>query len=312
MWKTVISLVLTLIIVPICTYVLDVPLTEAQKGILDILLAVYLVSATLCFVVSTLSKNYSQVDKIWSIIPIVYVWIVAWKTDFEPRVSLMALLVTLWGARLTYNFARRGGYSWKFWEGDEDYRWAELRVKKEFQGPWKWSAFNLFFISFYQMGLILLFTLPILKSTSGSELGLTDFVLACLFLILIAIEAIADQQQWTFQKEKYRQLEEGKVLKTPYDEGFVQNGLWSYVRHPNYAAEQVIWIVFYLFSVSATGIYINWSIAGCLLLLLLFKGSCDFSEGISERKYPSYKNYKNRVGRFLPKLRRQPREKVPV
>lgn len=29
----------------------------------------------------------------------------------------MAVLVTLWGARLTYNFARKGGYT-----GMEDYR----------------------------------------------------------------------------------------------------------------------------------------------------------------------------------------------
>lgn len=132
MWKTVISLVVTLIIIPICTYLLDVPITPEQREILDVLLAVYLVSALLCFVVSTISKNYSQVDKIWSVIPIAYVWIAAWKVDFEPRILLMALLVTLWGVRLTYNFARRGGYSWRFWEGDEDYRWAELRAKKEF------------------------------------------------------------------------------------------------------------------------------------------------------------------------------------
>lgn len=312
MWKTVIALVLTLIIIPICTYLLDVPITPEQREILDVLLAVYIVSALLCFVVSTISKNYSQVDKIWSVIPIAYVWIAAWKVDFEPRILLMALLVTLWGVRLTYNFARRGGYSWRFWEGDEDYRWAELRAKKEFQGAWKWTAFNLLFISLYQMGLILLFTLPILKSTGGSPLDLTDFILATLFIALIAIEAIADQQQWNFQKEKYRQLEAGIELEAPYDAGFVQNGLWSYMRHPNYAAEQAIWIVFYLFSVSATGIYINWSIAGCLLLLLLFKGSSDFSEGISERKYNAYKDYKKRVGRFLPKLGRKQEEKVPV
>ena len=312
MWKTVISLVVTLIIIPICTYLLDVPITPEQREILNVLLAVYVVSALLCFIVSTISKNYSQVDKIWSIIPIVYVWIVAWKVEFEPRILLMALLVTLWGIRLTYNFARRGGYSVRFWEGDEDYRWAELRAKQEFEGAWKWTAFNLLFISGYQMGLILLFTLPILKSTAGSPLDLTDFVLAILFTALIAVEAIADQQQWNFQKEKYRQLEAGIELEAPYDDGFVQNGLWSYVRHPNYAAEQAIWIVFYLFSVSATGIYINWSIAGCLLLLLLFKGSSDFSEGISERKYRAYKDYKSKVGRFLPKLGRKEGEKVPV
>jgi steroid 5-alpha reductase family enzyme len=36
-------------------------------------------------------------------------------------------LITVWGARLTFNFARKGGYSWKFWSGEEDYRWEEVR-----------------------------------------------------------------------------------------------------------------------------------------------------------------------------------------
>ena len=73
------------------------------------------------------------------------------------------------------------------------------------------------------------------------------------------------------------------------------------MRHPNYMAEQAIWITFYLFSVAATGSWLNWSIAGCLLLLVLFQGSSDFSESISAEKYPEYKAYQEKTGRFLPK-----------
>jgi steroid 5-alpha reductase family enzyme len=51
----------------------------------------------------------------------------------------------------------------------------------------------------------------------------------------------------------------------------------------------------------ATGEWMNWSIAGCVLLLILFKGSSDFSEEISSNKYPQYKAYKQNVGRFIPK-----------
>ncbi|MFM9074920.1 MAG: DUF1295 domain-containing protein, partial [Bacteroidota bacterium] len=76
--------------------------------------------------------------------------------------------------------------------------------------------------------------------------------------------------------------------------------LWSRVRHPNYAAEQAIWIVFYCFSIVATGEWLNWSVAGCILLVILFKGSSDFSEEISASKYPAYKDYQRRAGRFLP------------
>lgn len=300
MWRTVIFLIFTLIIVPILTFKFDVPLTELQQSTLKTLLCVYGIAAGLCFILSSATKNYSQVDKLWSIIPIPYVWIIAYNANFEPRIVLMAFLVSIWAVRLTYNFARRGGYSWKFWTGEEDYRWAVLRAKPEFQSQWKWLAFNLFFISGYQMALILFFTLPALKAMESSiPIGLLDYILAIFFVALVIIEYIADNQQYYYQEEKYRQKKIGKIANF-YKIGFTHTGLWAYMRHPNYSAEQAIWIVFYFFSVIATNIWLNWSIAGALLLVLLFKGSSDFSEEETEKKYPLYKKYIKEVGRFLP------------
>jgi len=300
MWRTVLFLIFTLIIVPILTFNFDVPLTELQQSTLKTLLGVYAIAAGVCFIVSSATKNYSQVDKLWSIIPIPYVWIIAYNTDFEPRILLMAFLVSIWAVRLTYNFARRGGYSWKIWTGEEDYRWAILRAKPEFQSQWKWSAFNFFFISAYQMALILFFTLPALKAMeSNIPIGIFDYTLAAIFVALVIMEYIADNQQYYYQEEKYRQKKIGKVADF-YKIGFTHTGLWAYMRHPNYSAEQAIWIVFYFFSVIATDIWLNWSIAGALLLVLLFKGSSDFSEEETEKKYPLYKKYIKEVGRFLP------------
>jgi len=302
MWKLVLLLIFTLIVVPILAFSFDDPLTLEQKAALMQIVSIYLIAALACFLISTISKNYSQVDKLWSLIPIVYVWVVCWNSGFESRMVLMSVLVTIWGLRLTYNFSRRGGYSLKFWEGEEDYRWAVVRSKPEFQAPWKWVAFNFFFISFYQMGLILLFTLPIVKSMDGSPLSWVDYLLAGIFILFVVLETIADQQQWTFQNEKYKQLKNGEKLSGMYEEGFLQKGLWGIVRHPNYSAELAIWIVFYLFSVAATGNWINWSIAGSLLLILLFFGSSNLSESISSGKYPDYKNYQKRVPRFVPSI----------
>ena len=285
---------------PILTFNFDVPLTELQQSTLKTLLCVYGIAAGICFIVSSASKNYSQVDKLWSIIPIPYVWIIAYNTDFEPRIVLMAFLVSIWAVRLTYNFARRGGYSWKIWTGEEDYRWAILRAKPEFQSQWKWSAFNLFFISAYQMALILFFTLPTLKAMeSNIPIGILDYNLATIFVALVIIEFIADNQQYYYQEEKYRQKKIGKVANF-YKIGFTHTGLWAYMRHPNYSAEQTLWIVFYFFSVIATNIWLNWSITGALLLVLLFKGSSDFSEEETEKKYPLYKKYIKEVSRFVP------------
>jgi len=300
MWKTALALIVTIIVIPILAFTMDEPLTDLQHEILITLLIIYLVAAALCFLVSAISGNYSQVDKLWSLIPLAYVWIVAVKSGYEPRLVMMALLVSAWGLRLSYNFSRRGGYSWKFWIGVEDYRWAVLQAKPEFQARWKWMLFNLFFISLYQMGLILLFTLPAVRSMDGLPLSWPDYLLAALIIFLIVIETIADQQQWNYHKEKIKAFAAGGEVPEKYKMGFVHTGLWGRMRHPNYAAEQAIWIVFYFFSVTATGNWINWSVMGAILLVLLFWGSSSFSESISAGKYPHYTEYKKRVSRFVP------------
>lgn len=300
MWKTVLALLVTIIVIPFVAFRFDDPLSALQSGTLIKLVIIYLLAALLCFIVSTLSKNYSQVDKLWSTIPLAYVWVIVWESGFEPRIVLMAVLVSIWGIRLSYNFSRRGGYSIRFWTGEEDYRWAVLRAKPEFAARWKWVLFNLLFISLYQMGLILLMTLPALRSMGGGPISFADWIIAGLFLGFIVMETVADQQQWNFHKQKRELQAKGGPLPEKYAGGFVNKGLWGLVRHPNYAAEQAIWITFYFFSVVATGQWINWSVMGAILLVLLFLGSSNFSESISAGKYPAYADYKKRVSRFIP------------
>lgn len=278
------------------------PLNSLQTEILWE--ASYIVSGVIayCFIVGEISRNNSQVDKLWSVIPIVYAWFMTCEGGMEPRMMLMSTLVTIWGIRLTYNFARRGAYQWKFWAGEEDYRWEELRKREGFNNRFVWMLFNLFFISAYQNVLIFLFTLPILTTLGdgvNKDLTIADWILAVLYVTAVVIEFIADQQQYDFQQEKYRRIKSGEDLGE-YAHGFVRTGLWSKMRHPNYAMEQSIWIIFYGFSIVATGEWINWSIAGCLLLVILFKGSSDFSEALSAEKYPEYKEYQRKVPRFIP------------
>jgi len=52
--------------------------------------------------------------------------------------------------------------------------------------------------------------------------------------------------------------------------GFCTTGLWARSRHPNFFGEQAVWVSFYVFSFAATSRPINWSIVGCILLILLF------------------------------------------
>lgn len=295
-------LVITLLVVPVITYYFGTPLTDFQLGALKSVIYVNVGVILYCFIVGEITGNNSQVDKLWSLIPIVYAWIIADYGGYSPRLVLMMTLVALWGLRLTYNFSRHGAFTIKFWGGKEDYRWQILRDKKEFQPKWKWTLFNLLFISGYQNILILLFTLPILVAFQFNQtpLGLLDYLAAGLMLFFIVLETIADNQQWKYQSKKHEMIRNKAPLTGDYKKGFLDKGLWSLSRHPNYFAEQGIWISFYLFSVAASGQWLNWSISGCLLLVVLFQGSSEFSEEISSGKYPEYSEYQRKVRRFLP------------
>ncbi|MCQ2591334.1 MAG: DUF1295 domain-containing protein [Treponema sp.] len=256
-----------------------------------------------CFIVGEITNNNSQMDKLWSILPEVYAWVVAVKGNMNPRLVIMAVLATIWGARLTYNFAKKGAYSIKFWSGEEDYRWVILRENKLFKPHWKWALFNFFFISIYQNVLILLTTLPaVVAMTSTQGLNFIDIIAFVVMAGAIILETIADKQQWDFQSTKYKLLGEGKKLEElphPYNKGFNTTGLWNYSRHPNYLGEQCTWVGFYVFSIAAGAGICNWSAIGFVLLILLFIGSSIFAENVTSSKYPEYKDYKKKVNRYF-------------
>lgn len=300
---TSILLLIVLIIIPIVAIFYDEPLSLIQSHTLKTLVFAMIFVSLLCFIIGEITKNYSQTDKLWSIMPFFYVAYVAYASGWQPRLVLMMILVGIWSARLTFNFNRRGGYSWKFWTGEEDYRWTVLRQEPFLQSKIRFTLFNLFFICLYQQALILAFTFPSVAAlTSKKPIGIFDVFLVILMIGFVLIETFADQQQWNFQTEKYRRKNAGEPLNTEQTKGFISSGLWAKVRHPNYASEQTIWIIFYLISVVATGRIINWSMAGCVLLVILFRSSADFSENISANKYSDYKDYQKRVPKFFPKF----------
>ncbi|RDW83381.1 hypothetical protein BP5796_04872 [Coleophoma crateriformis] len=123
---------------------------------------------------------------------------------------------------------------------------------------------------------------------------------------LVLVEFFADQQQWDYQTAKHSYLKTAKVPpkfnQIDLDRGFVTSGLWAYSRHPNFAAEQAIWVVLYQWGCWSTNVVYNWTSLGAVSYLILFQASTWFTELITSRKYPEYKEYQQRVGKFLPKL----------
>ncbi|KAG9491809.1 hypothetical protein GDO78_000360 [Eleutherodactylus coqui] len=63
----------------------------------------------------------------------------------------------------------------------------------------------------------------------NKPLGLMDYCGWTLWLVGFLIEAVADQQKWSFKAD-------------PDNAGnFIQSGLWAYSRHPNYVGEILQW-----------------------------------------------------------------------
>ncbi len=148
--KTII-LFFILIIMSLIAAIYLVPYTE--YGALTTVLTMTLFTAIISFVFSLVTKDYSWTDRLWSTTPIAYAWMYAYAGNFNVLVTLGALLVTIWGARLSFNFARRDGYI-----GGEDYRWKILHGY--ISHPVAWTLFNLLFIALYQQILFVCFTLP--------------------------------------------------------------------------------------------------------------------------------------------------------
>jgi len=277
---------------------------EKFQGLVSTWFILMVIVIVVCFFVSEITRNYSQIDKLWSLIPIAYGWITVAAFP-SVRTILMALLVTVWGLRLSYNFSRKGGYNIIPWKGEEDYRWKHLRENRLLKGRFSFGLFNLLFISIYQNILIFLFSSPLLMAALNNERSLifTDILAAGFMLLFIITESVADNQLFRFQQEKKKPDNKDNKYKKSLKTGFLSEGLWKYARHPNFASEQAIWISFYFFGVAASGKLINITLAGAVLLVLIFAGSTIMTEGISSKKYPEYAVHQKEVPKFIPKLK---------
>ncbi len=254
-------------------------------------------SIVVAFLFSLVTGDYSWTDRLWSTLPVVLAWVYAYSAAFTVPVVTASMLITLWGSRLTFNFARRGGYS-----GEEDYRWTILRER--INNPVLWQLFNILFIAAYQQLLFIAFTSPLLMlvETDNFNFTLLSYTAILLFVLFLGIETLADQQQYTFQQAKYYLVPRSEALQQEYERGFRTSGLFRFSRHPNYFGELGVWFSIYLFCASFSPSLLHYSIAGPILLTLLFIGSTIFTESITQSKYPAYQAYRKSVPPILLKF----------
>ncbi|GAA5829032.1 hypothetical protein JCM3766R1_003911 [Sporobolomyces carnicolor] len=224
--------------------------------------------------------NVSQVDRLWTTLPLVYsahfTFIpylngsVSHISDLDHRMLLVFALQCCWSARLTYQSARRGFLDPR----SEDYRWPLVRNKIP---TWAFKLLNFVFIAWIQNILLMVAELPqylllthslsssghisqLKKLTSSHAtsvrvpLNVADVLLAAAFLTTLVFEMRADNQQQRFQNLKHGALKKDPSRRTEKEKkaierGFVTGGLWSWSRHPNFACEQTTWYILYAFTV---------------------------------------------------------------
>ncbi|GAA6056630.1 hypothetical protein JCM3770_006365 [Rhodotorula araucariae] len=241
-----------------------------------------LATSALVWVLGELTGNVSQVDRLWTALPLIYsahftFWPlvtgqVAHVAGLDHRMLLVFALQCAWSARLTYQSARRGFLDPR----TEDYRWPLVRKSMP---TIAFKVLHLVFIALAQNFLLLIAELPqylLLTHTHASsghisalaklkphhatttrvELNVADALLALAFVVTLVLEMRADNQQQAFQRLKHAALDKqrrGVKLtekeQSAVERGFVAEGLWSWSRHPNFACEQTTWYLLYAFTV---------------------------------------------------------------
>ncbi|KAG4066694.1 hypothetical protein HA402_007330 [Bradysia odoriphaga] len=266
------------------TFFKDVALYHEQTDTLVYALVVGLLFAVVSWILSLITGLHTWVDKWWSILPVIValhfsthdcLYQSSVDHPFNGRLWLVTLLICLWGARLTYNFNRKGGYS----NGFVDYRWTYLQIRVPSKAFF--FIFNIVFICLYQNVLLVLLAVPLYVIEQAAHikpvpLNWIDAAATVGFIGCLVVETVADNQQWAFYERRRKAIESKKNVTGDLKRGFLSHGLFRYSRHPNFFGEMGIWWFVYLYSVAATyPVHIQWinpTITGTIVLTLLFQG----------------------------------------
>lgn len=267
----------------------------------------------LSYSLSLMTNNLSWMDRFWSLIPTSYSTLLVIRAYFSgddmngllhARLVMTWFMHCLWSARLTRNYARKGGYE----RGSEDYRWSFLHSKL---GTLAMHVLNLAFISIAQNILLLLIvapTYPVFLVGKEVPLNWRDVVALEVLIFSLVGQLRSDDMQLRYQGCKRRHAQGTAGYDDTYREfshaqlerGFVTTEFWRVSRHPAFFLEQVVWITFWLWSAVTTGVYFNYTAMGAAAYVVLFQCSTRLTEYISGGKYPAYKQYQQEVPMLCP------------
>ncbi len=202
------------------------------------------------------------------------------------RELIVSLLVVIWALRLSsflYLRIHRAG---------KDGRFDRLKTSPiRFLVPWTIQGLWVF------LTMIVVIVINS-QAESAPELGIWDATGLLIWLLGFSIEVIADNQKSVFNANSENQ---GK---------WIDSGLWSYSRHPNYLGEIMLWTGIACFGISCfSGMERLAWISPIFIYLLLTKIS---GVPILDRRglekwgdQPEYHKYREETPTLLPRLTRK-------
>ena len=242
------------------------------------------VATIVIFAFSVVFKNSSFYDAYWSVIPMVIVgYLISLQTDAELiRQLMLALVILLWGFRLTANWA----YTWS---GLDHVDWRYVNLQKK--AGLLWWPLSFTGVHLYPTILVFLGCIPMYHAlvigtqpTNGF-----DYVALTFGLVSVWIEFQSDRELHRFRDVRHSRTE------------VVDTGLWSLCRHPNYLGEIGVWLSLLLFGYAAVGYADYWMLVGSAAMILLFTiVSIPMIEKKLIEDKPGYMVYKAKTFSLIP------------
>ena len=242
------------------------------------------VATIVIFAFSVVFKNSSFYDAYWSVIPMVIVgYLISLQTDAELiRQLMLALVILLWGFRLTANWA----YTWS---GLDHVDWRYVNLQKK--AGLLWWPLSFTGVHLYPTILVFLGCIPMYHAlVIGTQpINGFDYLALTVGLVSVWIEFQSDRELHRFRDVRHSRTE---VLDT---------GLWSLCRHPNYLGEIGVWVSVLLFGYAAVGYADYWMLAGSAAMILLFTiVSIPMIEKKLIEDKPGYLAYKAKTFSLIP------------
>jgi steroid 5-alpha reductase family enzyme len=252
-------------------------------------LGAILTASTFVWMVSVRREDASIADICWGLGFVLLTGLYSLLSPAStPRAWLVALLITLWGGRLSLHIHRRNRGQ------PEDARYRAMRALR---GPTFW--WRSLFTVFWLQGAILWFVaLPLLVAVrAGRPAALTavDGLGLVLFAIGFGFEVVGDYQLNRFKADPANR---GRVL---------DRGLWRYTRHPNYFGDATLWWGLYVIACATPGGWLTALSPALMTFLLMRVSGVPLLEDALTASKPGYQAYVRRTPAFFPGVPRPPR-----